>query len=158
MYLYITSLSISSLVFFPHETGPHGTVCRTESSGSSGESSPARALVPAGGTRFKVPELEIEDWKSWKSWKSDEVSMFSMDQWKYELFGPLSFQIFHFDAKESQRLCQCLHLQLNKGNNKSVQHRTSDPSLGLSDEDDGSSSWAAAVASWIPRELHQVLP
>ena len=73
MYLYITSLSISSLVFFPHETGPHGTVCRTESSGSSGESSPARALVPAGGTRFKVPELEIEDWKSWKSWKSDEV-------------------------------------------------------------------------------------
>jgi hypothetical protein len=90
--------------------------------------------------------------------KSDEVSMFSMDQWKYELFGPLSFQIFHFDAKESQRLCQCLHLQLNKGNNKSVQHRTSDPSLGLCDEDDGSSSWAAAVASWIPRELHQVLP
>ena len=61
MYLYITSLSISSLVFFPHETGPHGTVCRTESSGSSGESSPARALVPAGGTRFKVPKLEIED-------------------------------------------------------------------------------------------------
>ena len=33
--------------------------------------------------------------------KSDEVSMFGMDQWKYELFGPLSFQIFQFDAKES---------------------------------------------------------